>query len=193
MVDSSLSCLNQDVGDANPRIRAPVAARLAEPLAALLLEDDDLGAAGLAVDNADNPGVRDERCPGEHLAAVLLEEEHLVERDLLADFGVDAVDGEHRTRIHPDLTPARLNDCEHVQHPPPARASGPILLEPAGTQAPRRQISPKSKRFRVARKGAPRQGEELKTAYLSRTRVPLIFWVLNVPRNVGMTLSINSK
>jgi hypothetical protein len=36
-------------------------------------------------------------------------------------------------------------------------------------------------------------GEELYTPYFSRTRVPLIFWLLSVLRKLGMIWSINSK
>ena len=45
----------------------------AHALAALLLEHADLRAARLAVDDADDAGVGDERRAGEHLTAVLLE------------------------------------------------------------------------------------------------------------------------
>ena len=54
----------------------------AHALAALLLEHADLRAARLAVDDADDPGVGDKRRAREHVAAVFLDEQHLLERDL---------------------------------------------------------------------------------------------------------------
>src|SRR5688500_2033325 len=105
-----------------------MAACLAEALAPLLLEDANLRAARLAVDNADHFGVGNEGCSGKHLAAVLFEKKHLVEGDFLADLGLEAVDRDHRARVHLHLTPAGLYDCEHVSHPPPAPTDGPLCF-----------------------------------------------------------------
>src|SRR5918993_4948442 len=97
-----------NVGDAHPGIRAPMAARLPETLTALLLEHANLRPARFPVDDADHFGVDDKGCAGKHLAAVFFEKEHLVEGDFLADFGLEAVHGDHRARVHLHLTPARL-------------------------------------------------------------------------------------
>src|SRR5688572_23407705 len=105
------------VRDAHSGIRAPVAAGLPEALAPLLLEHANLRSARLAVDDADHAGVGDKGCSGEHLAAVLFEKEHLVEGDFLADLSLEAIDGDHRARVHLHLAPARLNDCEQDFHP----------------------------------------------------------------------------
>src|SRR3954466_11116172 len=105
-----------------------MAARLAEALAALLLEHHDLGAARLSVNDAHHPGVRDKGRTGKHLAAVLLEKQHLVESDFLADFRFHAVNRDHGAGIDPDLTTAGLNDCEHVRAPPGAWGCRPFQL-----------------------------------------------------------------
>ena len=54
---------------------------LRDALAALLLEHADLRAARLAVDHAEHLGAGHERRAGQHFAAVLLDEQHLVEGD----------------------------------------------------------------------------------------------------------------
>src|SRR5215213_2873906 len=105
--------LADDLRHAHARIRAAMAAGLAEALAALLLEHANLGAARLAVDDTDHLRVGNKWRPGEHLAAVLFEKEHLLEGDFLADLSLEAVDRDHRAGIHLDLTPTGLNDCEH--------------------------------------------------------------------------------
>src|SRR5690349_8545506 len=110
MRDSRFS--NNDVRHSHPGVGTAVTARLAEPLAALLSEHADLRSARLPVDDADDAGVGDKRGSRDHLPAVLFEEQHLVERDFLADLGLNAVERDDRTGIDPDLTPARLNDCE---------------------------------------------------------------------------------
>src|SRR5580765_3410469 len=98
-----------------------MAACLAEALAPLLPEHANLRTARLPVNDADDLGVGHKRCAREHLAAVLLEEQHLVERDFLADLGVKPVQRDHGPGVDLDLAPARLNDCEHDSNPPPAR------------------------------------------------------------------------
>ena len=61
----------------------------AHALAALLLEDADLRAARLAVDDADDLDVGHKGRAGEHFAAVLLEEQHLVDGDFVARLGLE--------------------------------------------------------------------------------------------------------
>src|SRR3954471_19057203 len=100
---------NHNVGDANARVGAAVSARLAESLAALLPEHTDLRAATFSVHDTDDLGIGHEWCASQHLAAVLFQEQHLVERDFLADLGVDAVDRDHGAGIDFDLAPAGLN------------------------------------------------------------------------------------
>src|SRR5262249_46447445 len=60
-----------DVLDGDAGQRAAMSLRLAEALAALLLEDADLRSAGLAFDDADDAGVGHEGRAGDHVAAVL--------------------------------------------------------------------------------------------------------------------------
>src|SRR5687767_6529272 len=69
-----------------------MAARFAEPLAALLLEHAQLGAARLAVDHTDDLGVAHERGTGDDIAPLPLDEQHLVERELGAGLARPAVD-----------------------------------------------------------------------------------------------------
>src|SRR5512147_2911840 len=76
--------LHQDVRDADAREIVAEAAAAAHALAALLLEDADLGPAQLAVHHAGDPGIRHEWSAGQHLAAVLFDHEHLVERHFAA-------------------------------------------------------------------------------------------------------------
>src|SRR5436190_9783005 len=90
----------------------------AHALTALLLEHADLGAARLAVDHTDHPGIGDERRAGEDLAAILLEQQHAVDADFLTRLGIHAINGDHGARRHLDLAPAALNHCEHS---PPLR------------------------------------------------------------------------
>src|SRR5262245_5987540 len=106
---------DEDFFDSDARQGAAMALGPAHALAALLLENADLRAAGLAVDDADDPGVGDKRRASDHFAAFLLEHQHAIDADFLAGLDVDAVDGDHRARRHLHLPSAALNDCEHVQ------------------------------------------------------------------------------
>src|SRR4051794_21573568 len=83
-------------------------------LAPLLLEDANLRPAGLAVDHAEDLHVGDERGAGEHLAAVLLEEQHAIDADFVPRTRVDAIDDDHAAWLDPHLPAAALNDCEHL-------------------------------------------------------------------------------
>src|SRR4051794_21182165 len=73
--------LDDDVRDADARVDRAVAFGPAHALPALLLEHADLRPARLALDDGVNLGVRDVRRTGENLAAVLLDEQDLFERD----------------------------------------------------------------------------------------------------------------
>src|SRR4051812_10738871 len=85
----------------------------AHALPALLLEHPDFRTARLAVDDADDLHVRHERRAGEHLAAVLLEEQDAVDADFVARLRVNPVDLDDGPRGDLDLTAATFNDCEH--------------------------------------------------------------------------------
>src|SRR4051794_15347233 len=119
--------------------------RLAEALAAPLLEDANLRAAGFAIDDPDDFRIGHEGGAGEHFATVLLEEQHLLERNFLADFGRrHAVHGDHGPGVHPDLAPASLNDCEHVSNPPPDPHGRVFLAVCKGLRVARKEAASKS-------------------------------------------------
>src|SRR5439155_26793997 len=105
--------LNQNVLHADSRQGAAMSLGAAHALPALLLENPDLGTARLAVDDAHDLDVGDERRSGQHLAAVLFKEQDAVDAHLFALFGVDPIDGDHTARRHLHLTAAALDDCEH--------------------------------------------------------------------------------
>ena len=63
----------------------------AHALAALLLEDADLRAAGLALDDGDDARVGDKRRAGQDFAAVFFDEQHLFEGQLGARLAGGAV------------------------------------------------------------------------------------------------------
>src|SRR5262245_42160925 len=88
--------LYEDVGDAHAGVEGAVSLRPALALAALLLEHADLRPARLAFDDAHDAGVRDVRRSGQHFAAVLFDEEYLLECDARALLGHAAVHG-HET------------------------------------------------------------------------------------------------
>src|SRR5258705_4112947 len=103
-----------DVRDADAGHRAAGAARLAEPLAPLLLEDAQLRSARFAVDDADDLGVGDKRSARHDVACVLLDEQYLLEGELLALFTRGPVDFDDGSRRNLDLAAARLDDRVHV-------------------------------------------------------------------------------
>src|SRR2546423_7198011 len=110
------SCLDQNVLHAHTRERAAMSLRATHALASLLLEHADLRTAGFAVDDADDLGVGDERRAGQHLA-VLLEQQHAIDADLVARLRVDAIDGDERAGHDLYLPAAALNDCVHAGAP----------------------------------------------------------------------------
>src|SRR5688572_2134815 len=87
--------LNNDVGDPDAGIRAAVPLRAAHALAALLLEDADLRATRLSLDDAEDLGARDERRAGDDVPRRVLEDQDLVDADLLARLGGHAVHRDH--------------------------------------------------------------------------------------------------
>src|SRR5687768_427022 len=104
---------NLNIGNTDARQEAAVAARLAEALAALLLEHAQLGTARLAVHHAEHGGVGDERRAGDDVSSVLFDQEHLLElefRALLAGHPVDFDDG---TGSHLELAASGLNNRVH--------------------------------------------------------------------------------
>ena len=63
--------------------------RLARALAALLHEHADLGAARLAVHDAQHLRVGHERRPGEDFTALLFQHQNLIDADFGAGLGID--------------------------------------------------------------------------------------------------------
>src|SRR5579862_9064570 len=88
----------------------------AHALAALLLEDADFRPAGFAFDDRHDTGVGDERGTGENLAAVLFDDQHLVDDHFRARRRSLASQRREATGSHLDLLTARLNDCVHNRH-----------------------------------------------------------------------------
>src|SRR5687768_11919656 len=98
--------------DPDARVSGAMPLGPSHPLAALFLEHPDLRPPALAVDHGRNPRVGDKRRPGDHLAAVFLDEQHLIERQLCARLTSRPVDSYDPARRDLDLTAAGLNDCE---------------------------------------------------------------------------------
>src|ERR1700716_216886 len=86
-------------------------------LPSLLLEHTDLRSARLPIDNRHDARVGDEWGPGDDLTAILLDEQHLLERQLRARLAGRAIDDDDGAGRHPVLTSPGLNDCVHVRHP----------------------------------------------------------------------------
>src|SRR5689334_20412313 len=84
--------LQNDVLDSHARVDGPVALRPAHALATLLLEHANLRAARLAVDDGDDAGIGHVRRTGENFTAVLLDEQHGLERHFRARLADGAVD-----------------------------------------------------------------------------------------------------
>src|SRR5881392_985847 len=101
--------LDDDIGHAHARVGTAMPARLAEPLAPLLLEHPNLRPARFTVDDADDLRVGDKRRARQHLAAVLRQKQHLLEGDFLAGLRLDAVDRHDRPGVDLHLAPASLN------------------------------------------------------------------------------------
>src|SRR6185295_14831085 len=71
----------------------------------------------LTIDDSDHASVGDERRTRDDLAAVLLDNEHLVERELGAGLPGRARQSGDAARRHLHLMAARLDDCVHYWHP----------------------------------------------------------------------------
>src|SRR6185436_4273450 len=109
-------CLRLYLGDAHAGQDAAMPARLAEALAALLLEHTDLRSARLAIDHAHDLRVGDEGRAGDDVTRVLFDEQHLVEREsgpVLAGGAIDLDDGSWR---HSDLPATGLDNRVHEQY-----------------------------------------------------------------------------
>src|SRR5262245_10111229 len=85
-------------------------------LAPLLLEHSNLRPAALAVDDRDDLGVCDVGRARQDLAAVLLDEQHLLDRQLVAGFTRGSVNGHETAGRHLGLTTAVLDDRVHNRH-----------------------------------------------------------------------------
>ena len=89
----------------------------AHALPPLLLEHADLRSTRLAVDNCQDARVGDEGRAGDDLTAIVLDEQHLLERQLRAGLACRTIDDDDGPRRHFVLTSAGLNDCLHIPHP----------------------------------------------------------------------------
>ena len=90
-----------------------MALRAAVVLAALLLENHDLRAAGLLDDLADNSGAVHQRLAGCCLFA-FADEQHLVESDLVARFSFQLFDNQNVVLRDLVLLAACLDDSVHL-------------------------------------------------------------------------------
>src|SRR5438270_9092902 len=104
---------DQNVRDSDLRGDGAVPLGPAHPLAAFFLEHPDFRAALFAVDDGRDARVGDEWRAGENLAAILFDEQHLVNRHLGAGLGDCAGDRGDPTLGDLDLMPAALHDCVH--------------------------------------------------------------------------------
>ena len=105
-------CLN--VGNADTRERGAMPACLPESLASFLLEDPQFRTARLAVDDADYLGVGDKWRTGDDVAAIFLDQQHLLKGELsalLAQCAIHFDDGPGRNL---QLASAGLDDRVHV-------------------------------------------------------------------------------
>src|SRR5476651_1078141 len=101
--------LHDDVGDADARIERAMSARLAEALAALLLEDPDLRTARFTIDDAEHSGARHERRAGEQFAALFCQKQDLLEGDRGPGIACSAIHLDGLTRRYLHLTTPGLN------------------------------------------------------------------------------------
>src|SRR5204863_1628652 len=77
------SISNDDFGDSDARVDGAVAARLPLAFAPLFLEHADLWPTRLAVDNGDDTRIGDEGGADENLAAILFDQQHVFDRQLI--------------------------------------------------------------------------------------------------------------
>ena len=90
-----------------------MSARLAESLAALLLEHADLGTARLAVHHAEHLRVRDEGRAGDDISRVLFDQQHLLELERRTLLAGHAVDLDYGAGSHFELAASGLNNRVH--------------------------------------------------------------------------------
>src|SRR5204863_6258654 len=105
--------LGDDVGNPHPRIHGAVTLGVARTLAALFLEDTNLGPASYALNDGDDARVGDEGGAGENFAAVLLDEQYVVDRELIARRAGRAVNRHELPGRHLALVAAVLDDGVH--------------------------------------------------------------------------------
>ena len=114
--------LSLDLGDAHARLLRAVAAGLAVALAALHLEHANLLGLGLRLDDAGDDGAGDVGRAGHDVAAVVLDEQHLVERHFGAGLDVQPIDDHDDARRDLFLPAPGFNNGEHLQTPGRLRA-----------------------------------------------------------------------
>src|SRR5262249_8596372 len=98
--------------------------------------------------------------------------------------------GDHRDLARRDLqlTAARLNDCVHIRH----LCKGVSVAEVGCKCKPESGLQAAPASLDVPRRPSTDAGS-VGPRYLSRTRVPRIFWLLSALRKFGTSRSISSK
>src|SRR6266850_2712331 len=108
--------LHHNLGNAHARVDRAVPFGPAHALTALFLEYANFGSAALAVDYRDDFRISDEGRARENLAAVFLDEQHLLDRQLVTRLAGGPVNGDEAARGHLGLTAAVLDDGVHIRH-----------------------------------------------------------------------------
>ena len=150
----------------------------AHALAALLLEDADLRPARFALDDGRDLALATYGAPASTSPpsfSTSSTSPNVTSAPALAD---RAVDGREAAGRDPHLPAARLNDRVHV---------GLFESLPKGSS-----LQPNRHSAQACRESGTTFLAGSRT-YFSSTRVPLIFWVLSVLRNLGTMRSISSK
>src|SRR5688572_33483047 len=93
-----------------------MAARLAEALAALLLEHAQLRTARFAVDDAEDLGVGDKRSARQDISRVFLDQQHLFEVEFRPGLTGRSIDLDDSAGRNLDLTAAGLNNRVHERY-----------------------------------------------------------------------------
>src|SRR5204863_6197894 len=126
-----------DVVDADLGIRLPMSLGFLVVLAPAQLEDAHLVAAAVADDRRLDERARDER-RADLDAVARAHEEHLVERNIGADFGSERLDAELRPGLDAILLAAGLDDCVHCCCP---SSEKPGIIVESSTSCLRRMTS----------------------------------------------------
>src|SRR5262245_53334132 len=108
--------LHHNLGNSNAREDGTMTLGPPHPLSPLLLEHSNLRPAALAVHHRDDLRVGDVGRAREDLAAVLLDEQHLFDRQLVAGLARGSVNGHETAGRHLGLTAAVLDDRVHNRH-----------------------------------------------------------------------------